>query len=350
MTIRTYAPGALRRVVGAGMVWGLVLLYGGFGAAGAERCVLVEDFTATWCGPCHTVSTWLAEMQELYPATFALLQEHVSSTDAYAIAWGKSRFLSYGNASSIPNVWFDGTIQVLGTNPGYDGYYAAYATRAALPTDVTVELGAEQIEGPTFRFKVRVGLESGGQPKTVRVYLVRALDRYPNPANAYDRNCLMEAAPTADVALSPGHKQTIEWVMTFDPASWTRQPDIRAFAWAQVPGDTGPRNVYQSVRAAWPLTPLPPDLTPGDLNCDAEVDFDDINAFVLALSNPPGYLEFYPGCNIMNADINGDGVVDFGDINPFVTLLSGPPPGGASTTAFVHVRAEVLRRLGMASH
>jgi hypothetical protein len=63
--------------------------------------------------------------------------------------------------------------------------------------------------------------------------------------------------------------------------------------------------------------------TPGDLNCDTVVDFDDINPFVLALSNPEAYALAYPDCNILNGDCNGDSLVDFDDINPFVGLLSG---------------------------
>jgi|GEM_PF-4927642 len=62
----------------------------------------------------------------------------------------------------------------------------------------------------------------------------------------------------------------------------------------------------------------------GDLNCDGALNFTDINPFVLALSNPPGYQALYPNCNIDLADINGDGGVNFGDINPFVRLLTQP--------------------------
>lgn len=62
----------------------------------------------------------------------------------------------------------------------------------------------------------------------------------------------------------------------------------------------------------------------GDLNCDGEVDFGDINPFILALSNPAGYMAQFPDCDIKNGDINQDGKVDFGDINPFVTLLTNP--------------------------
>ncbi len=63
--------------------------------------------------------------------------------------------------------------------------------------------------------------------------------------------------------------------------------------------------------------------SPGDLNCDGTADFGDINPFVLALSDPAGYVAMFPFCSIMNGDINGDGIVDFGDINPFVALLTG---------------------------
>jgi hypothetical protein len=51
-------------------------------------------------------------------------------------------------------------------------------------------------------------------------------------------------------------------------------------------------------------------------------DFGDINAFVLALSNPDAYAASYPDCDMMNGDISGDGAFNFGDINPFVQLLS----------------------------
>ncbi len=56
---------------------------------------------------------------------------------------------------------------------------------------------------------------------------------------------------------------------------------------------------------------------------DGVVNFDDINPFVLALSDPAGYQTAYPECNLRNGDCDGDGDVDFDDINPFVALLSG---------------------------
>ncbi len=61
----------------------------------------------------------------------------------------------------------------------------------------------------------------------------------------------------------------------------------------------------------------------GDLNCDGVIDFEDINPFVLALSDPVGYQAAYPNCDIHNGDCDHDGDVDFDDINAFVALLSG---------------------------
>ncbi len=61
--------------------------------------------------------------------------------------------------------------------------------------------------------------------------------------------------------------------------------------------------------------------SPGDLDCDGDVDFDDIEPFVLALSDAAAYEAAYPGCPLPNADADGDGDVDFDDINPFVALL-----------------------------
>ncbi len=61
----------------------------------------------------------------------------------------------------------------------------------------------------------------------------------------------------------------------------------------------------------------------GDLNCDGQVSFADINPFVLYLSNYNVWLTTYAGCDPENGDINGDNSFpSFGDINAFVTLLS----------------------------
>lgn len=67
-------------------------------------------------------------------------------------------------------------------------------------------------------------------------------------------------------------------------------------------------------------------LTPhaaGDVNCDGRVNNFDIDAFVLALSDPAAYAAAFPRCERMLADIDGDGAVTNFDIDPFVALISG---------------------------
>jgi hypothetical protein len=94
----------------------------------------------------------------------------------------------------------------------------------------------------------------------------------------------------------------------FDPAYTVTQGGVILGTTSPSPGASG--EVY-----------LPRHVTLGDMNCDGVVDFRDINAFVLAISDPVAYAARYPDCDIRNGDVNGDGAVDFRDINPFVGLL-----------------------------
>ena len=61
----------------------------------------------------------------------------------------------------------------------------------------------------------------------------------------------------------------------------------------------------------------------GDMNCDGSLNSLDIDPFVIALIDPPGYETAYPNCNIDLADCNSDGSVDSLDIDLFVDLLTG---------------------------
>jgi hypothetical protein len=83
--------------------------------------------------------------------------------------------------------------------------------------------------------------------------------------------------------------------------------------WLAKPGDD---------ETSQPVVPLRPQTVVGDLNCDGQVDFDDINPFVLALGEPAGYYDEFPSCNRLNADANHDEHVDFDDIDAFIGLLS----------------------------
>lgn len=63
----------------------------------------------------------------------------------------------------------------------------------------------------------------------------------------------------------------------------------------------------------------------GDMNCDGNVDFFDIDPFVVALTGEAAYVAQYPNCEYLHADVNNDGVSNFFDIDPFVNVLVGNP-------------------------
>ncbi len=95
------------------------------------------------------------------------------------------------------------------------------------------------------------------------------------------------------------------------------RPDLTDEGWFSFYGDTSPGEaIYRGF--------IPePDALLGDLNCDGLVDFFDIDPFVMAITDPAGYVAAYPDCDIMLADCNGDGIVDFFDIDAFVALVVG---------------------------
>jgi hypothetical protein len=61
----------------------------------------------------------------------------------------------------------------------------------------------------------------------------------------------------------------------------------------------------------------------GDMDCNGDVDFDDIDDFVLGLSAPDAYESAYGVPPELKGDMDDDGDFDFDDIPGFVAALSG---------------------------
>jgi len=67
-------------------------------------------------------------------------------------------------------------------------------------------------------------------------------------------------------------------------------------------------------------------LPPGDMNGDGGVDFDDVDALLLALRRPDSYSDEYYGLSADTlGDLDADGDLDFDDVRPFVELLGSNP-------------------------
>lgn len=73
---------------------------------------------------------------------------------------------------------------------------------------------------------------------------------------------------------------------------------------------------------------VPPDFVPnallGDMDCDDDVDFDDIDDLVLGLNMPLEYENLFGVPPQLKGDTDGDGDLDFDDIDDFVEILNHP--------------------------
>jgi hypothetical protein len=112
-------------------------------------------------------------------------------------------------------------------------------------------------------------------------------------------------ARLADVVENPQQFSYIEWARAINGRGQILASAARA---------SGP----DPFRRSLVLTPL---VAPADTNCDARIDFFDIDPFLLALFDPAGYTVSYPACDIASADVNLDGAVDFFDIDAFVACV-----------------------------
>ncbi len=67
------------------------------------------------------------------------------------------------------------------------------------------------------------------------------------------------------------------------------------------------------------------------MDCDGDVDFDDITGFVLGLTDPQAYENLLGVPATLKGDTDGDGDLDFDDIDDFVAILNSPLSAGTRT-------------------
>lgn len=313
-----------------GCCWVAVL--GGLLAApanAADRVVIAEEFTATWCQYCPPVGQALIQMMQDYPDTFIGIQIHDS--DTYDTSWGDKRMTYYG-VTGFPTVWYDGAISQVGSygtkSQNYTKMKQFYEDRIDEPTDTWVKLGIEDLGSDKYNVKVRVGIDEGGVSKKVRVQVIQVLANYPS-GNHYI-NCLVASANASgeDVEINAGEFQQLSYEMTLNLGKAGKKRPIEEAKYIvivhkpETSGKTKKAVAYNAVQMAYPFSDFPPDFETGDVNCSGAIDFDDIDPFVMALSSHDDYVQNFPDCDYMLADVDLSGSVDFNDIDPFIALLS----------------------------
>ena len=164
-----------------------------------------------------------------YPDTFAVVEYYVQDAP-YSQPWGESRGYFY-------NIWSDGIPWF-----AYDGlfdawpistYHSKLNQRQAVTTDVTMELAGEHVSGDTYRIIAHFRIEDAGQAKTMRLYMVQCLDRWP-ASSSYARNTFKQAATTEDVTLAPG--ESVRFTASEMGLSFASQGEIGLFDGKTVSG------------------------------------------------------------------------------------------------------------------
>jgi len=290
------------------LISGIVLCLAASSAGAADRTVLIEDFNATWCGPCVPIGNIMSNLYNANPETFALVQIHIN--DAYELSsnWDINRLTQFYQSQYLPTCMFDGREQRIGSGWTQVQLNAIYQARRNTPTDVIVTAHASLHEGSVYAVNADVAVESGGAARTMRVYIAQVLDHY--PTGSHYRNCLRQiyVHPTT-ITLNPGEAQTIETSMTFAPVDMGRTQDIRVVAWAQATGTVwvpGTDNtvVYNADIINYPF--VEPSI-PGDLDGDGDVDLGDLTVLLANFGTASG-------ATPEQGDITGDGAVSLSDL------------------------------------
>jgi hypothetical protein len=296
----------------------LAVAVAGIPAVAADRIVVCEEFGRVTCSYCPTAGAALDLMLQNFPNTFISV---AVQTAVYPCAWGNERTSFYA-ISGVPTAEFDGMIECRGAYSTvaqqYSWYLSAYNSCMTVPTDVVVGLQCFKVAADRIRVKAEIGIESTGVGKSMRVHFVQLLDHWPF-GYTWTRDGVKQGQNMGVISLTPGQSTVLTYDFTLDADSLAHPNDVKVVVFAQDTLASKPAQVYNGNFLNGPFG-----FRKGDLNCDGNVDFGDINPFVLALTNPAGYAVQFPACDIMNGDINGDNVVDFGDINPFVRLLTNP--------------------------
>lgn len=217
-------------------------------ATAANRLVIAEEFTATWCTYCPSVATALYNLQNDRPGDIVGLMIH--GGDAYTTSWGDSRMSFYG-IPGYPTVYQDGWNKMEGSYGSVSANYSQLESRLnsclAQSTDVTVDLTGEELSGSQYKISGEVSIESGGAAKTIRVQLLQCFNETNWPESAETQfNTLRQAAANFDITLSAGQTHTWEHTFTLSGESLASLGDVNYICIAQTPSGSGPANVFNS--------------------------------------------------------------------------------------------------------
>jgi len=139
----------------------------------AERPVVIEDYTATWCGFCFGVNKALEKVDENFK-NVVIIEFHVD--DEFSFPYTNERSLSY-DITGLPSVMFNGTIKKVGGSGKSDGFFAF--NQIYNDYEITISNLQEEIAGnQPFDLDVFGYLASENSEMTA---VIQSEAGYPNP-------------------------------------------------------------------------------------------------------------------------------------------------------------------------
>ncbi|MDP7030554.1 MAG: hypothetical protein QF733_10075 [Phycisphaerales bacterium] len=217
-------------------------------ATAAQRVVIAEEFTATWCTYCPSVAEALYNLQDDRPAEIIGMMIHCS--DNYSTTWGDIRQNFY-NVGGYPTVQLDGWNQKVGSSGSVPANYSDLNNRLnsclSRPTDVSITMLGEELSASQYRVSCSLNVDAGGSSTPMRVQLLQCYDdpAYPE-ANELQFNTIRKAMTSFDVTIQPGDSHEFDHVFTLTGESLSSPEYVTYLCIAQEQASSGPADVFNA--------------------------------------------------------------------------------------------------------
>lgn len=278
------------------------------------RKPLFEEFTSSTCPPCATFNNGVMNpFFNQFGQTFTLIKYQMNwpgSGDPYYTAEGGVRRTYYG-VNAVPHMIIEGA--TVATNMG--AVTAAY--NAALNTPAFMLINSQHlIEGYNITVNATVTSQVSIANAVVHIVVIENLTTGNVGSNGETsfKHVMMKMLPNASgtvVNLVAGEPASLSYSHNMSTTFVEEMNDLSVVVFVQ---NNANKSIYQSAYS----TQVTSFITPGDANCDDNVNVLDVVTMVsYILGNNPT-----PFC-FDNADVNGDGSINVIDVVGTVNIITG---------------------------
>ncbi len=199
----------------------LIITIAAFSQPVARQRVVIENFTADWCGWCPSahqgIEDLIANGYDIAPIAY-----HVGG-DPFQTAATLHRANLY-NVGGIPHSQFDGVLTYVNgsaTGTTYEFYWPLVENRLAIPCDYTVSIFGQN-DGLDYTISVVLDLVNGTPPNDLTLHFVLCEDHVPYSWQGQSecRWVMREMYPDhfgTDIDFGSGDQLVIDYNFTIDP-------------------------------------------------------------------------------------------------------------------------------------